>query len=284
MKRDGGFTLIELLVVIAIISILAAILFPVFAKAREKARQTSCASNMKQLGIAELQYVQDYDELYPGSSFYGNGWAYPLYPYVKSTGAFACPDEADAAVQNVPANAFLVSYASNANVSSPTGVAPSAGLSSAKFVSPACTVLLYEAGIRYWYNGNYTVPTTLPRPSTDATWFINYGSINPNTGASGDASVGGYGTEGINDAPIAVWRHQQDGVRVGRDNFLAADGHVKFLACGTAYNGTGAANAVSIGCSQATVSTGHCNGFVGNAAAVSQFGSLPLAMTFEPSM
>jgi len=61
MKRHG-FTLIELLVVIAIIAILAAILFPVFAKAREKARQSSCLSNLKQLGLACLSYAQDYDE------------------------------------------------------------------------------------------------------------------------------------------------------------------------------------------------------------------------------
>src|SRR2546429_9341329 len=65
MRRNAAFTLIELLVVIAIIAILAAILFPVFAKAREKARQASCTSNVKQLGLAWMMYVQDYDEMYP---------------------------------------------------------------------------------------------------------------------------------------------------------------------------------------------------------------------------
>src|SRR5690349_3905542 len=65
-----GFTLIELLVVIAIIAILAAILFPVFAQAREKARQSSCLSNMKQIGSALLMYVQDYDEVWPPSYYY----------------------------------------------------------------------------------------------------------------------------------------------------------------------------------------------------------------------
>ena len=67
--QTRGFTLIELLVVIAIIAILAAILFPVFAKAREKARQTTCTSNMRQIGLGMVQYVQDYDELYPPSSW-----------------------------------------------------------------------------------------------------------------------------------------------------------------------------------------------------------------------
>jgi len=93
-----GFTLIELLVVIAIIAILAAILFPVFARAREKARQASCQSNLKQLGLANLMYAGDYDEYYvPGSrpvtGVPGNGiwWMINLQPYVKNIQILNCP-------------------------------------------------------------------------------------------------------------------------------------------------------------------------------------------------
>src|SRR5580704_17265485 len=91
--RKVGFTLIELIVVIAIIAILAAILFPVFEKAREKARQIACLSTEKQLGLAEMQYTQDYDETFPSTSDYGTGWAKTIYPYVKSLGVFQCPDD-----------------------------------------------------------------------------------------------------------------------------------------------------------------------------------------------
>src|SRR5438128_9990650 len=81
MKPTRGFTLIELLVVIAIIAILAAILFPVFAQAREKARQTSCLSNTKQIGIALMMYAQDYDEMLVGYRFNPPAAAAPLNPY-----------------------------------------------------------------------------------------------------------------------------------------------------------------------------------------------------------
>ena len=82
-NRRTGFTLIELLVVIAIIAILAAILFPVFAQAREKARQTSCLSNAKQLGLGISMYVQDYDETMPfACGWYANQW---LWPFVGDT-------------------------------------------------------------------------------------------------------------------------------------------------------------------------------------------------------
>jgi prepilin-type N-terminal cleavage/methylation domain-containing protein/prepilin-type processing-associated H-X9-DG protein len=103
----NAFTLIELLVVIAIIAILAAILFPVFAQAREKARAATCLSNLKQIGLASMMYVQDYDEVivpswwgvgpswsgytYPGNQRFQDG----LSPYVKSTALFTCPSDAN---------------------------------------------------------------------------------------------------------------------------------------------------------------------------------------------
>jgi prepilin-type N-terminal cleavage/methylation domain-containing protein/prepilin-type processing-associated H-X9-DG protein len=98
MKR--GFTLIELLVVIAIIATLAAILFPVFSRAREKARQTSCLSNQKQLGLAIMMYAADYDDTLPMSYYYQNGansrngyvqWSGLVMPYVRNMGIFVCP-------------------------------------------------------------------------------------------------------------------------------------------------------------------------------------------------
>src|SRR6476660_5693806 len=111
--RRRGFTLIELLVVIAIIAILAAILFPVFAQAREAARKASCQSNLKQLGAAIMMYAQDYDQKYPHEGWNSgdsnvDGYAIPsasqcaaglgtnvgngeIIPYVKSRGVYKCP-------------------------------------------------------------------------------------------------------------------------------------------------------------------------------------------------
>jgi prepilin-type N-terminal cleavage/methylation domain-containing protein/prepilin-type processing-associated H-X9-DG protein len=105
-QNRKGFTLIELLVVIAIIAILAAILFPVFAQAREKARQTSCLSNTKQMGLGIMMYTQDYDETYPAGYYYGDPtqtsnldatgiiqWSGVTQPYVKNEQIFVCPSD-----------------------------------------------------------------------------------------------------------------------------------------------------------------------------------------------
>jgi len=92
-KPRAGFTLIELLVVIAIIAILAAILFPVFAQARERARMTTCLNNMKQMGTAMVMYTQDYDGYFPKSWYSGPqyGFDVAIYPYLKNIQVFACP-------------------------------------------------------------------------------------------------------------------------------------------------------------------------------------------------
>ena len=114
--RRNGFTLIELLVVIAIIALLASILFPVFARARENARRASCQSNEKQIGLGLLQYAQDFDEYLPasynylpfGSSAFSTGyspiWADAIQPYIKSLQIFICPSAFNA---NIPAGAPL---------------------------------------------------------------------------------------------------------------------------------------------------------------------------------
>lgn len=167
MKRQA-FTLIELLVVIAIISILAAILFPAFAQAREKARQISCASNLRQLGLAFYQYTEDNDEQLPGDFDGGagangvGGWMYynpiagastskvfdptrgSLYPYVKNTAIYVCPDDSIGQRNGD-------SYAINACIEGTKGaIFPNyrAGKSLAAFDSPASIMLISEEGMK----------------------------------------------------------------------------------------------------------------------------------------
>lgn len=170
--KSSGFTLIELLVVIAIIAILAAILFPVFARARENARRSSCQSNLKQLGLGILQYNQDYDERmvmsnYPGfplnlADTGGGGfqtWDTRTFPYTKSAQILTCPSDSRSAIPGsyygdiatgfpgYPTN-LVRSYAIARYVSSPDhqvlGVGNVAGYALAEIQQPSLTLQLVE--------------------------------------------------------------------------------------------------------------------------------------------
>lgn len=156
-----GFTLIELLVVIAIIAILASILFPVFARAREQARKASCASNQKQIGLALLEYAQDYDEQLPlfsqGAGYLGslgyNGddgprWADMIYPYIKNSQIFNCISGQQRLAIFSGGNSFDIhtysyGYVSPSNGAADFGVA-SRGLG--EFEDPSGTVMIADDG------------------------------------------------------------------------------------------------------------------------------------------
>ncbi|HZO88466.1 MAG TPA: DUF1559 domain-containing protein [Chthonomonadaceae bacterium] len=172
MKRNiaKGFTLIELLVVIAIIAILAAILFPVFAQARERARAISCVSNLKQMGLAAVMYAQDYDENYPGMwqwspgaimahspYLYPPGWTAEqakaqceTCPYVKNTDVYACPSRKNTSYGD-PALYFSYGYAYPTMWGGYPPIPGSAfgfpvGPSLAAFSEPADTVMIMDSG------------------------------------------------------------------------------------------------------------------------------------------
>lgn len=153
MRR--GFTLIELLVVIAIIAILAAILFPVFAKAREKARQSSCLSNVRQLTTALMTYVQDYDESFPMAyCYFGEPaamqiWKVHVMPYIKNSQVFNCPSF------SLSTATTYSDYGANPSVMVLDGTAPVTTVNLAQMTSPASTMLLADSGSYYLHRTGY---------------------------------------------------------------------------------------------------------------------------------
>jgi len=229
-RKLNGFTLIELLVVIAIIAILAAILFPVFAKVREKARQTACLSNQKQLGLGIMQYVQDYDEAFPcgnlPSSFgglYGGGagWANQVYAYVKSAAVYTCPDDAGyggKAIESYGINENLTSGATVDGNNTPEGGA----LKIAQCGAPANTILLAETT----ECGAYTPVTTVGELTSPAiTGFSWAGTGGPGLNVASNACTN-YAM-GLQVGPRTYPTHPARHTNWG--NFLLADGHAKFL-------------------------------------------------------
>lgn len=208
--REKGFTLIELLVVIAIIAILAAILFPVFAKAREKARQTACLNNMKQLGMAYSMYAQDYDEtaVYhantyeigffydPSHGWWMPNWAYNLHTYVKSWNVYMCPS-----AKKAPGYPTTCSYALNPYVGS---ITTAHIMEMSKINSPANTIALSETNWHslVWFPAAPLYPNysgAWPLPLTDA--YItdkSYGFIGPDPNGADKAYTRAMHNDGMN--------------------------------------------------------------------------------------
>jgi prepilin-type N-terminal cleavage/methylation domain-containing protein/prepilin-type processing-associated H-X9-DG protein len=203
-----GFTLIELLVVIAIIAILAAILFPVFAKAREKARQSSCLSNVRQINTAILGYIQDNDERMPSTwngpaTYPGNyQWPQSVSPYIKNWQIFLCPSDTGRTIvsgNGAPAStlsyAFSVAYYGGSNVAGVSANGPN-GKSLAQIQDPSGTVILsdytgaFEQGWQYISN-QPTDMSFLPKRHNDgvnvgfvdghAKWFLPSALSNKNS-------------------------------------------------------------------------------------------------------
>ena len=207
-----AFTLIELLVVIAIIAILAAILFPVFARARENARRSSCQSNLKQIGLGILQYVQDYDEIYPitfinvdnaGNYNPGGGdgaWADVIQPYIKSVQIYQCPSEEDGRAVTSPLSGNYTDYWYNRYM----GVTASSPTRLSQINFPTWVVISGDG------------------ESAEAAYNVTGCSTNP----YGIQNTGGCSGPGFITALASLQgaeRHFEGA------NYLFADGHVKWL-------------------------------------------------------
>ncbi|MBV9848347.1 MAG: DUF1559 domain-containing protein [Armatimonadetes bacterium] len=254
-KPSKGFTLIELLVVIAIIAILAAILFPVFAQAREKARAISCLNNEKQLGLGLLQYTQDNDEQLPlGGGNIGRGWASRIYPYVKAVGVYKCPDDpTPTATNNVGNNEtdVPISYMMNIDLCNVRNGKPN---TLAAMNAPAATVMFLEsqgsqADVTNPANDDPNLPGYPNNLSGYNIWgspVANGGDCN-NCGGWMDWSKGIHSCSGTNGALYVSGDTQANGthfmgnpprqggcwllpaIHSAASNVALADGHVKYI-------------------------------------------------------
>lgn len=207
-----AFTLIELLVVIAIIAILAAILFPVFGRARENARRSSCQSNLKQIGLGIMQYTQDYDETMPGVSLATattTRWEDAVQPYVKSRQLFVCPSNTSTTFFTGTTGTWLNHYLGNGN----NNLAASAG-SGFNFRRPMDAT--DPSGSAY-------VTTTLSAIQAPAQCIL----VSENQGNRNSSNLYSISTSGGMD----FTNH------LTTTNFLFADGHVKAMKPAATFRG-----------------------------------------------
>jgi prepilin-type N-terminal cleavage/methylation domain-containing protein/prepilin-type processing-associated H-X9-DG protein len=241
-RRSGrGFTLIELLVVIAIIAILAAILFPVFAQAREAARKASCQSNLRQLSLGMGMYIQDYDERYPawawGSSYNGQGdafglWHAAIFPYIKNTGLYACPSDAQRWGQDttdlwwwgIPRDRQDITFDTtrgktpdlfNSGAASPTPL--SYGMNESLTGGPSLALIAKPAE---------TVQFSDAISGLSDFWDDDVSHVPGRAAFSRDTNTAGWFHGRMVDAPQEWDRFARHS---GGNNFCFADGHVKFI-------------------------------------------------------
>jgi prepilin-type N-terminal cleavage/methylation domain-containing protein/prepilin-type processing-associated H-X9-DG protein len=209
--KGTAFTLIELLVVIAIIAILAAILFPVFAQAREKARQTACLSNLKQLGTATMMYVQDYDEVYPPSLVLSSSTAQNisfrqlLQPYMKNVQVMVCPSNPNnKTVSHAAIDGFPATYVSYAASCSGADANPPTTNGVGVF---GCNAAIPQALVANSSECIAAVESTARRSNFDVRTTSQFGVATDNANTNGHLFAG----------------------HSGMSNFLFADGHAKAM-------------------------------------------------------
>lgn len=297
-RRQAGrtaFTLIELLVVIAIIALIAAILFPVFARIREKARSASCQSNLKQLGLGILQYGQDYDErlpigmnVKPAADWPADnrgGWAGQIFPYVKDANIFHCPSDKKG----------NVSYGYNQSICFTQSNSPGTVQVSqiAKFNAPAKTVMLFEVtgvtisaarlamadeGITIGANqvnfGTQYSPTGAGALVFEPSGIYGNGG---SSGGNGKYATGNMGNRTLTGSSAGAGTQPTTGRHTEGANYLAADGHVKWLRHDMVSSGLTAPSSTS---AQGTTVVNASQGAAGTDDMTN--GGQPMTLTFSP--